>query len=358
MSIKYGFDFPLKSAFTQEDVQQRFWKCLYTSADHQMLHYWVLLPQRVQPAELSPVSFPEVGLTNIGRYITNDESPYLEVWAAYQHCRWEMNASDWLFNRLALMGEKVLHQRIIENPSGSGSFADVLTLKTHGSGDEVISRYTVQKDYNPKDGGGNYFLLKASCAARDYAALASDVFAIVVSWDLLHRSNLPTAELLTPVELNKTSSFKIPASWKARGIADNRLVVEHTLDNINYGVVNIYFYPKESYQSPNGVYRDSTVRFHQQDNGVTLAANEMEIVANEVNEASSDVFYTCTGEIFSAKENMRAFYQMVIFKQAGLWCYAELVGKHINYKDYHYEENKRCLELILSTMEIIKSDTE
>ncbi|WP_168409238.1 hypothetical protein [Erwinia amylovora] len=354
MSIKFGFDFPLKSPFTQEEVQQRFWKCLYTSADQQMLHYWVVLPHRVQPAELTPVNFPEVGLTNIGRYITNDESPYLEVWAAYQHCRWEMNASDWLFNRLDMMGEKVLHQRIIDNPSGSGSFADVLTLKTHGSGDEVISRYTVQKDSNPKDGGGNYFLLKASCAARDYAALASDIFAIVVSWDLLHRSNLATAELLTSVDVNKTSSFKIPASWKAKGIADNRLVVEHTLNDINYGVVNICFYPKERYQSPNDVYRDSTARFHQQDNGITLDAREMEIVANEVNEASSDVFYTCTGEIFSATENMRAYYHMVIFKQADYWCYAELVGKHKNHKDYRYEENKRCLELFLSTITMIE----
>ncbi|CCP04273.1 hypothetical protein BN439_3239 [Erwinia amylovora Ea644] len=354
MSIKYGFDFPLKSPFTQEEVQQRFWKCLYTSADQQMLHYWVVLPHRVQPAELTPLNFPEVGLTNIGRYITNDESPYLEVWAAYQHCRWEMNASDWLFNRLDLMGEKVLHQRIIDNPSGSGSFADVLTLKTHGSGDEVISRYTVQKDYNPKDGGGNYFLLKASCAAHDYAALASDIFAIVVSWDLLHRSNLATAELLTSVDVNKTSSFKIPASWKAKGIADNRLVIEHTLNDINYGVLNICFYPKERYQSPNEVYRDSTARFHQQDNGITLDAREMEIVANEVNEASSDVLYTCTGEIFSVTENMRAYYHMVIFKQADLWCYAELVGKHKNHKDYRYEENKRCLELFLSTIKMIK----
>ncbi|WP_459504014.1 hypothetical protein, partial [Erwinia amylovora] len=233
-------------------------------------------------------------------------------------------------------------------------FADVLTLKTHGSGDEVISRYTVQKDYNPKDGGGNYFLLKASCAARDYAALASDIFAIVVSWDLLHRSNLATAELLTSVDVNKTSSFKIPASWKAKGIADNRLVVEHTLNDINYGVVNICFYPKERDQSPNDVYRDSTARFHQQDNGITLDAREMEIVANEVNEASSDVFYTCTGEIFSATENMRAYYHMVIFKQADYWCYAELVGKHKNHKDYRYEENKRCLELFLSTITMIE----
>lgn len=70
-----------------------------------------------------------MGLTNIGCYLTTDSSPYLEVWAAYERCQWEMNASDWLFKKLTLMGEKILHQRIIDGPSGSGKFADVLTTK-------------------------------------------------------------------------------------------------------------------------------------------------------------------------------------------------------------------------------------
>lgn len=47
-----------------------------------------------------------------------------------------------------------LHQRLVTHPSGSGKFADALTIKTLASGDEVASRYTVQKDYNPADGGG------------------------------------------------------------------------------------------------------------------------------------------------------------------------------------------------------------
>ncbi|WP_338577529.1 hypothetical protein [Erwinia sp. E_sp_W01_1] len=113
-----------------------------------MLHYWVILPEKVKPAGVEPVAFPDTGLTNIGRYFTSDSSPYLEVWAAYERCQCEMNASDWLFKKLSLMGEKVLHRRLVGKTSEQGIVADVLTIKTHSSGDEVISRYTVQKDYN------------------------------------------------------------------------------------------------------------------------------------------------------------------------------------------------------------------
>lgn len=355
MDFDINYSFPVTSAFTKDEVQQHFWKCIYTSADREMLHYWVVLPQRVQPAELLPVDFPEVRLTNVGRYITTDTSPYLEVWAAFEHCTWEMNASDWLFNRLSLMGEKVLNQRIINNPNGSGDFADVLTIKKHESGDEVISRYSVQKDYNPRDSGGNYFLLKASCASRDYASLANEIYFVVASWDLLHRSNLATAELLSTVNIKENLIFKVPASWHAKVIAENRLIIEHTIDNINHGVINLYFYPRDLYKSPNEVYNHSVARFHQNDNSVTLKAGEMDIIPNEINDASGYVLYTCTGEVYSANENMRAFYQMYIFTQSDLWCYFELVGKHRNYKDYYYETNKRCLELVLSTLNVTRS---
>ena len=127
-----------------------------------------------------------------------------------------MNASDWLFNKLSMMGEKILHRRLVGNPSENGIFADVLTLKTQASGDDVISRYTVQKDYNRDSGGGNYLLLKASCASRDYPSLANEIYFTVVNWDLLHRSNLAMAELLTSVNLDGENAFKIPVSWQAK----------------------------------------------------------------------------------------------------------------------------------------------
>ncbi len=58
------------------------------------------------------------------------------------------------------------------------------------------------------------------------------------------------------------------------------------------------------------------------------------------------------GEMFSAEEEMRAVYQCYIFSVGKVWCYAELIGRHRNYHDYHFEANKRCLEIILSTFHI------
>lgn len=352
MSNYISYDFPLASPFTKEEMQQRYWKCLYTSSSEKMLHYWVALPQSLKPAEIKPVDFPEVGLVNIGRYITSDDTPYLEVWAAYERCEWEMNASDWLFKKLSIMGEKILHQRIINNPNGSGKFADVLTVKVHASGDEVISRYTIQKDYNPAEGGGNYFLLKASCASRDYAALADDIFFVVVNWDLLNRSNLALAELLTTVNLGAGSSFKVPLSWKAKVISENRMLIEHTIENVNYGAINLYFYPDTVVHSAEEIFDKCADRFHQQDNGITLVANELEPIQNDFNSSLNIDLFTCTGEITSRDDHMRAFYQAYVFNKNNVWAYIELVGRHRNVKDYHFEENKRCLEIIFSTMQI------
>ena len=351
MSSEHNYDFPLVSRFTKEEIQQHFWKCLYTSAKQEMLHYWVILPKNIKPAELEPVAFPDTGLTNIGRFFTSDSSPYLEVWAAYERCQWEMNASDWLFKKLSLMGEKVLHRRLVGKTSEQGIFADVLTIKTHSSGDEVISRYTVQKDYNRVKGGGNYFLLKASCASRDYAALANDIFFTVVNWDLLHRSNLALAELPSTVDLGGRGSFKIPGSWHAKIIAKNRLIIDHTIDGINYGVINIYFYSDSVCSSAEDAFEKSTARFHQHDDTVSFVANELEEFENDIN-PDLGVMHTCTGEIYSEAEKMRALYQSYIFKCSALWCYVELVGQHKNNKTYNFEANKRCVEIILSTLNI------
>ncbi|WP_414147502.1 hypothetical protein ACMGGR_18205 [Erwinia sp. BNK-24-b] len=349
MDIEVNYAFPVSSDLTKEEMQQHFWKCLYTSSEQEMLHYWVVLPKNIKPAELEPMAFPGTGLTNIGRYFTTDESPYLEVWVAYERCQWEMNASDWLFKKLALTGEKVLHRRLVGNAAENGIFADVLTVKTHSSGDEVISRFTVQKDYNRDKGGGNYFLLKASCASRDYAALANDIYFTVVSWDLLHRSNLPLAELLTSVDLGGESAFKIPLSWHAKTIAENRIVVDHTIEGINYGVINFYFYSASECYSVENAFNKSTARFHQHDDSVTLVANELEDYPNDINDRLGKIT-TCTGEVYSEKDKMRAFYQSYIFNYSGVWCYVELVGQHRTNKSYNFEANKRCVEIILATL--------
>ncbi len=354
MNTDNDYAFPIVSTASNEEIKANYWKCLYTSADKKMLEYWVILPNRVKPAELTPQHLPEVGLTNLGRYATDDAQPYMEVWAAYEHCQWEMNPSDWLFNKLELMGEKVLNQRLIAHPSGSGLFADVLTLKMHSSGDEVISRYTVQKDYNPQEGGGNYFLIKAACAARDYPALVNDIYFTVVNWDLLHRSNLVLAELLKTVSLSakNSSGFKVPESWQVNPLTETRLVVEHSFGGTNYGVINLCFFSQEMLFTAQDVFSVSIKRFHDPEPAVTLKTEALTTIPNEFNPSLGKTLWTCRGEMFSAEEEMRAVYQCYIFSVGKVWCYAELIGRHRNYHDYHFEANKRCLEIILSTFHI------
>ncbi len=65
-----------------------------------MLHYWVVLPKSFKPVELKLAALPDIGLTYSGRYLARNDSPCLEVWAVYERCHWEMNASDWLFKSL------------------------------------------------------------------------------------------------------------------------------------------------------------------------------------------------------------------------------------------------------------------
>lgn len=344
--------FPVENPYHADEASKIFWKCLYTSSTQEMLHYWVILPQNVQPVELNSVNFPDLNLINIGRYITQDASPYMEVWLAYERCQWEINASDWLYKKLSMMGEHIIHQRVVGNAAETGRFADVLTVRTYASGDEVISRYTVQKDYNTQKGGGNYFILKASCASRDYDSLNEKMYFTAVNWDLLKRSHLHLAELLNSVSFGKGGDFKIPASWQIKGIAENRFIVEHTIDGVNSGVINLFFYLTSECASPDEVYDSSVARFSQHNNGVVLHANEIEPINNDINPQLAETLFTCTGELLSADENMRAFYQMYLFNHKGVWCYIELVGRHRNKSDYCFEANKRCLEMILSTINL------
>lgn len=71
MKNHIGYNFPFASPFTKNEMQQRYWKCLYTSFGEKMLHYWVALPKSLKPAEINSIACPEVSSVNIGRYITS-----------------------------------------------------------------------------------------------------------------------------------------------------------------------------------------------------------------------------------------------------------------------------------------------
>lgn len=172
-----GLPFPLKTGFTAAYQKATFWKCDYSSAGAAHA-YWVILPNTLKPTAIKPQQLKEVGLTNIGIYNTIDKTlPYIEVWVAYETVTNGKSPVVWLLNKVQITGEKVLHQNMITYPDGSKNI-DVLTSKTIGNGEQVISRFTgISK-------GNNYYVLKASCNQKDYAAQAKNIFHIVSHWGL------------------------------------------------------------------------------------------------------------------------------------------------------------------------------
>ena len=164
------------------------------------------------------------------------------------------------------------------------------------------------------------------------------------------------SELLKTVSLsNKNDSgFKIPDSWQVSTLDDNRLVIEHTLGNVNHGVINFCLFRQTDYPSAQAIFEVATARFNRHDSAVSLATSDIASIPNDINLTFTGDLYSCTGEVVSAAENIRAYYDMRIFKINDLWCYVEVVGPHRNHRDYYYETNKRCMEIILSTFRIEK----
>ncbi|MGZ3874023.1 MAG: hypothetical protein ACXVJD_13970, partial [Mucilaginibacter sp.] len=85
--------------------------------------------------------------------------------------------SAWLLNKIRTTGETILNQNTISYPDGQKNL-DVLTTKTIGNGEKVISRFTgIHR-------GNEYLVLKASCNERDYKTQANTIFHIVSHWGL------------------------------------------------------------------------------------------------------------------------------------------------------------------------------
>ncbi|MBS7566756.1 hypothetical protein KHS38_20290 [Mucilaginibacter sp. Bleaf8] len=169
--------FPLNSGFSDDYLKATFWKCNYSSAGPEHA-YWVILPNTIKPTSVDPKPLPQVGLNNIGIYNVIDKTlPYIEVWVAYETVKDKQTPTEWLLNKLRITGEKVLNQNEINYPNGQKNL-DVLTVKTIGNGERVISRFTgVSK-------GNNYYVLKASANEKNYASQANTIFHIVSHWGL------------------------------------------------------------------------------------------------------------------------------------------------------------------------------
>ncbi|WES97524.1 hypothetical protein P2W68_22260 [Chryseobacterium arthrosphaerae] len=353
-----NYSFPVEQTYTKEYLQKNFWKCLYTTGEEN-LHYWVILPQNVKPNKVEPIKINELSLVNIGQYVRDDNSPYLEVQVAYEHYKYEMNASDWLKKKLAIMGEEIITERIIKGKS-TGNYIDVL-CKKNVAGTNIISRYTVLKDYNNRIGGANYFCIKATCEEDSYEFLSLTIFQIVTNWDLIHKSDWQMAELLTPFmdEFIEPIKFFVPHSWEAKynTNTDNSFsnyIFEHTIDGKNRGVINCFFYRAEEFENAETLINTQLDRFKIIDD-LKLLLTPVEIIEKEnIQNPYITTLYNIIGTLDSDNENFHAHITIAVIKTSKGWYYFESIGPKPNLQNNYWEVNRRCIQLMINSFNNLK----
>lgn len=347
------YSFPIEQTLSNDYLKENFWKCLYTSCDKE-LHYWVILPNNVKATKVEPVPIDLLNMTNIGQYTRIDGSPYLEVQLAYQHSNYEMNASDWLKNKLAKMGEEIIEERLIQGKS-TGSYLDCLCKKQMNDGETVLSRYTVLKDYDVQKAGANYVCIKVSCQEKDYEELALKIFQIVSNWDLSNKSDWQMAELLTPfmIDFVEPVKFFVPNSWEIKLDKNNdskqsHFVFEHIIENKNKGIINAFFYELGLVESSEKILEKNIQRFS------TVEDFHSELLP--LNRISYDDFRNPnivelfhTEGFIKMEKNFNAYLIVNIIRTYKGWYYIESVGSRPNFENFYWEINKRTVELIVNS---------
>lgn len=354
------YSFPKEQTLSKEYLRDNFWKCLYSSSDTK-LHYWVLLPTNVKTTQVKAVDIPELSLTNIGQYVRVDNTPYLEVQIAYEHCIYEMNASDWLQKKLAIMGEEILHERIISGKS-TGNYLDCLAKKTMNDGETVISRFTVLKDYDKDIGGANFLCIKATCLEEQYEELALTIFQIVSNWDLSNKSDWQMAEMLSPFmdDFAEPVKFFVPYSWEAKfnKNTDNQFanyVFDHTVNGENKGVINNFIYKRENYNIVEDLIDAQLNRFEIDDLQYSLSTVEA-VKKNKIKNPHILELYNSVGLIDSDEENFHAHLIIAVIATELGWYYFESIGPKPNLENNYWEINKRCLQIMISSFNNLNFD--
>jgi len=347
-NLKNKLPFPVSQELSNEFLKANFWKCLYTSAGEE-LAYWVILPNNVKPVKLGPIPISELGLTSIGQYVRTDDSPYLEVQVVYEHCPYDMNASDWIMKKIYLLQETIINYRLIKGKS-TGEYLDVLTYKKHPDGEDIISRITVLKDFDKKKDGANYFCVWANCPLSGYEELSNAIFQIVSNWDLINKTDWQMAEYLKPfaIDFSEKVRFYVPYSWDIAYNEDNtnsmsRFVFSHTVKEQNKGVINAFFYDNNSIENQDDAFNKSIKRL------LDLDGSKQELKSltkSETDNPFIDELYVTDGLFFYEKGNFNPYVQISIIKTKKGWYYFECVGPKPNLENYYWEINKRCLELI------------
>lgn len=355
-----SYSFPVVQTLSDDYLKDNFWKCLYTSSEEK-LHYWVLLPTNVKTTQVKAVNIPELSLTNIGQYVRLDNSPYLEVQIAFEHCVYEMNASDWLFKKLAIMGEEIIHDRIIYGRS-TGNYLDCLTKKKMNDGETVISRFSVLKDYDKDIGGANYVCIKATCIEGDYEDLALKIFQIISNWDLSNKSDWQMAEMLSPFmdDFAETIKFFVPYSWEAKFNKNTNnnfvnYVFDHNVNGENKGIINSFFYKRADFRNAQELIDAQQKRFTIEDLKFTM--NPIEVVQkNTIKNPYISELYNSVGLIESNEENFHAHLIIAVIATELGWYYFESVGPKPNLVNNFWEINKRTLQIMISSFNNLTFD--
>jgi len=344
------YSFPTEQRLSPDELRAAFWKCNYTEGS-KPLHYWVILPNNVKPLVVEPVQADEVNLTIIGQYVRTDDSPYYEVQVVYEHVNYEMNASDWLLKKISLMGETILENRIVQGES-TGKYLDVLTWKETSGGEEMISRFTVLKDYDVEKSGANLFCIKASCVAAAYEQLSLGMLQTVANFDLLNKSDWQMAESIFPFsyEFVEPLSFYIPDSWEVKYDEGNTTSYAHfiflhnTVTHGNKGLISAWFYERDTAINLDIVLRRAAGIYAKHSHELpTLALQDC------LNPAVEQSWNT-QGEIRYDDADGSAFLTVCLVRTAKGWYHFEMMGPGPNFENDYWEINKRCMEMIIESL--------
>jgi hypothetical protein len=165
--------FPDKNTFSQEYLQETFWKLNYNNAGED-LSYFVIVPKNVRPVKVDPTPITGTGLIAIGSYKTIGTTElYLEINVYYEHLDGLVQPAEWVNKTLKAVGQEIIDQKEITTPQGN-KYADVLSKQSN-----VITRTT---EY--VNGKGDYIMLSVFCDEREYEKLADVIQHIVASWRL------------------------------------------------------------------------------------------------------------------------------------------------------------------------------
>lgn len=346
------YPFPKNVSYSIEYQKEHFWRCSYSSTSSEALYYKIVLPMYVKPVLTKPTEIEGLGVTMIGLYRTTkaQEKPYLEVSIAYKAIENEINASDWLYHVLDLMGETIIDKRTFF--AESGEYVDVLTQKMYGT-ENMMSRYRVNKDSGMESEGANFFLVKATCHEEDYVALNEDILQSITWFILVNENEWKMAESLKSINADSPErlSFYYPASWSVSHIEDsvpglNHYALSHIIGKKKETMMNLFFMVPDKQVTAHFIF---DTMFKRLEKVIHLDPPTLTKSVNQRN-VKLDQLWTTQIEISNEDEISRNLLNVYVGCVGSLWFYFELISPHPDKSFYDWAVNKRALEIILNSL--------